>query len=335
MQDDPIALPRHGGALAQASARYGLPLDAWLDLSTGINPTPYPVGVTAPSSVHRLPDPQSLESLLRIARKAYGLTEGGAIAACPGSDLALRLLPLIAPEGPVAILGPTYSGHAEAWTQAGRSVSMVSSLDDVPPEARIVVIVNPNNPDGRIVPSDALKALADHLGAAGGLLVLDEAFADVTPATSFVPLYRGERVVMLRSFGKFYGLAGMRLGFLMGDRGIVERFSRLIGDWPVSGPAIAIGASALADRPWQQETRARLADARSRLVSLLEAASLSVMGGTDLFLLTESPEAVELHVALARQGIWTRIFQDQPGRIRFGLPADDAFARFATALQRS
>jgi cobalamin biosynthetic protein CobC len=333
MLDDPIAFPRHGGALAQASARHGVPIEAWLDLSTGINPHPYPCPPLADAAWHRLPDPAALASLVETARRAYGLSAGGAITATPGSDVALRLLPWLAPAGPVAILGPTYSGHAEAWRDIGAEVGVVTDVREVPASSRVVVVVNPNNPDGRITDPAALLALARRLAAADGLLVVDEAFADVAAEASIVPHLGEAPILVLRSFGKFYGLAGLRLGFALGHPPVVRRLGRLLGDWPVSGAAIAIGGVALADTAWQAGARERLRLGRERLSRLLAEAGLGLVGGTDLFVLAQTHDAAGLHEALAAQGLWTRIFADQPGRIRFGLPADDRFGQLAAALR--
>lgn len=304
----------------------------WLDLSTGINSHPYPVLDGLETELHRLPDPAELATLTEVARDAYGAQRNVAVTAVPGTDLALRLLPLLAPPGPVTILGPTYSGHAEAWRDGGRDVRVAKALDAISADSRVVVVVNPNNPDGRRLTPGALLAMAARLATVGGLLVVDEAFADLEPEGSVLPHLAGEPIVVLRSFGKFYGLAGLRLGFALGDADVIARLGRLVGDWPVSGTAIRLGRRALADTDWQATARARLRSGRERLVGILTAAGLGIAGGTDLFQLAVAPDAVSLHESLARQGVWTRIFDDQPGRIRFGLPADDQFDRLAAAL---
>lgn len=327
--------PRHGGALAAASERYGVAVGDWLDLSTGINPHPYPVPALSPADLHRLPDPSGLSALVDAARAAYGVPPTSAAAAVPGSDFALRLLPLLCPTGDVAILSPTYSGHAEAWRLASRTVASATSLEEGTRRAPIVVVVNPNNPDGRSFKPAALVATARTLSARGGVLIVDEAFGDIAPALSVLPQSAGERIVVLRSFGKFYGLAGLRLGFVVGPDDIAGRLRSLVGDWPVSGPAITLGCQALRDTAWQAETRLRLRAARHRLEDRLEASGLTVIGGTDLFVLAGSPRAAAVHEGLARQGIWTRIFSDQPGRIRFGLPGVDGFERLEKALARA
>jgi cobalamin biosynthetic protein CobC len=323
--------PRHGGDLDHATAVFGSPPEGWLDLSTGVNPHPYPAAGVASAELRRLPSGARLAALAEAARAAYGADPSLAVAATPGSEVALRLLPLLAPDGPVAIVSPTYASHAEAWRTAGRDVVAVPELGAVPPGVAAVVVGNPNNPDGRRSDPDALGQLAQRL-AERGLLVVDEAFADLAPDASLVPHLAGLNAVVLRSFGKFFGLPGLRLGFALGARSMVAQVADLMGDWPVSSPALAIGTAALADAAWQEAMRTRLAADARRLRQLLTARGLSIRGGTDLFVLVEEPSGT-LHEALARNGIWTRGFTEQPTWVRIGLPGDDqAFARLERAL---
>jgi cobalamin biosynthetic protein CobC len=203
----------------------------------------------------------------------------------------------------------------------------------MPDDASVVIVANPNNPDGRTTDPAKLVALAEQLGDAGGFLVVDEAFADVAPDISLVPDLAGLPAVVLRSFGKFYGLAGLRLGFLIGDRSIVSLVEQLLGDWPVSGPAVAIGAAALADDDWRDTTRRRLATDADRFGDILASHRLHTIGGTDLFALVEDDDAPEIHDRLARQGIWTRVFADRPRWLRLGLPPPRGFDRLDRALR--
>jgi len=325
------AFPRHGGQLAAAARRYAIPLPDWLDLSTGINPVPYPAAALAPGDLARLPDPEATAGLTAAARRAYQVPEGVAVQPVPGTDIALRLLPWLFPRSRVAILSPTYSGHAEAWSAAGHDMSLARDLDGAG-GAQIIVLANPNNPDGRrIAPEDLSAFVARSRPTA---LVVDEAFAEVTPGLSLVPAMAGAPILVLRSFGKFYGLAGLRLGFVLGPPALVGRLGGMLGDWPVSGPAIAIGRAALEDRAWQDAARQRLAADRARLDGLLAAAGFGAITGTDLFRLVHSSAAPRLHEALAAQGIWTRLFAEAPDRIRLGLPPPEAFARLEAALAR-
>jgi cobalamin biosynthesis protein CobC len=316
--------PHHGGNLAFAEARYGRPAEGWLDLSTGINPNPWPLPATGLEAATRLPAPDALDGLLTAARRAYGAAADVAIAAAPGSEIAIRLLPLVAPSGAVALLSPTYGSHGEAWRDAGRAVAEVGGLDAVPAAAPIVVLANPNNPDGRVVEPERLVVLAGRLTERGGLLVVDEAFGDVAPAASLAPYLAGLSAVVLRSLGKFYGLAGLRLGFVAGSPAVVEPLRRLLGDWPVSGAALAAGQAALADGAWQAATRLGLTAARRRLEAMLRAHGFAVVGATDLFVLASHPHGPVIHRGLARRGIWTRAFVDHPAWLRLGLPGDDA-----------
>jgi cobalamin biosynthetic protein CobC len=325
--------PRHGGDLALAEAAYGRPAEGWLDLSTGINPNPWAVPPDALEAVSRLPASDALSDLLAVARRAYGLADAAAIAAVPGSEIALRLLPIVAPVGAVALVSPTYGSHGEAWRDAGRRVTEIPSPDTIPADATVVILGNPNNPDGRMVDPERLVVLAQRLGERGGLLVVDEAFGDVAPATSLAPHLGGLAAVVLRSLGKFYGLPGLRLGFVAGTHAVVGALKQLLGDWPVSGPALSAGAAALGDSPWQAATRQRLASDRKRLSALLRAHGFAVVGATDLFVLASHPHAQAIHRGLARRGVWTRAFGFQPAWLRLGLPGGDMdFERLDRAL---
>lgn len=327
-----MSMVPHGGDLAAAEARWGRSAQGWLDLSTGINPMPYPVPAIDPAAWHRLPQHDRLHELLETARSCYGAPADTPIVAAPGTQILIQLLPRLRPGARVAILGPTYGEHAACWSAEGATVTVVGSLGEAA-AAEVVVLVNPNNPDGRIVGSERLLALANELEARGGLLVVDEAFAEVTPRASIAPEAGRPGLVILRSFGKFFGLAGIRLGFALGAAAEVERLTQLLGPWAVPGPAIEIGIAALSDRGWQDETRAHLLAAAKRLTDLLTAHGFADCGGTDLFRLVEHPEAARLWDRLGRAGILVRPFPDRPTLLRFGLPGDeDGFARLAAAL---
>lgn len=327
-----MSMVPHGGDLAAAEARWGRPAQGWLDLSTGINPMPYPIPAIAPAAWHRLPQHDRLRRLLETARSCYSAPAEAPIVAAPGTQILIQLLPRLRPGARVAILGPTYGEHAACWAAEGAAVATVGSLEEAAP-AEVAVLVNPNNPDGRIVDSGRLLALADDLAARGGLLVVDEAFAEVTPGASVASEAGRPGLLILRSFGKFFGLAGIRLGFALGAATEMERLAEWLGPWAVPGPAIEIGIAALSDRGWQDETRARLLSAARRLTDLLLAHGFADRGGTDLFRLAEHPQAARLWDRLGRAGILVRPFPDRPALLRFGLPGDeDGFARLTDAL---
>jgi cobalamin biosynthetic protein CobC len=326
---------KHGGDLTEAIARHGGEAASWLDLSTGINPRPWPIPQALPDSAwQRLPSHADAEALIAAARKTYGVPDGISIAAAAGTQALIQWLPYLASPGPVAIVGPTYSEHALAWRNAGRTVIAIDSLDACPDNAVHAIVVNPNNPDGRITDRAALTRVAMQLKARGGWLVVDEAFADVDPAICAVTLCSDLPVLILRSFGKFYGLAGLRLGFAVAAPDIIAQIVAAMGPWPVSGPALLIGASALGDQPWADRTRSALQQQARALDELLVKAGFTIAGGTSLFRLARHPQALKLHAALAQQHIWCRSFDWADDLLRFGLPSDAAgLERLAAALR--
>nr|WP_103875417.1 threonine-phosphate decarboxylase CobD [Bosea lathyri] len=311
----------HGGDLGTARALFSGAPEPWIDLSTGINPIPYPLPPLPLSLWQSLPEAKAEAALLMAARRAYLVPGGAGIVAAPGTQILIELLPRLKAGGPVAVLGPTYAEHALAWRKAGLAVSEARTAGDIR-DAATVVVVNPNNPDGRVLPIAELAALAARCAARGGLLVVDEAFADFTPGISLIPTLPPATVV-LRSFGKTYGLAGLRLGFAIGQAATMERLRAALGPWSVAGPALDVGATALGDADWlAQAGAARAADA-ARLDALL-ARHGRVVGGTTLFRLLATPEAPALFAHLGRNGLYVRRFQNEATWLRFGLPGDDA-----------
>jgi len=320
----------HGGDLDRAAARYGHPADGWIDLSTGINPESYPLPEVSSDSWTRLPQASALTALQDAAADAYGARGADLIACAPGTQALIQLLPRVLGAERVAVLGPTYTEHAAAWRAAGIPTDEAA---DLPPPDRSLVLVNPNNPDGRAVDPERLAAWAETAASAGHWLIVDEAFADVRPDLSLVPAMPLANVVILRSFGKFHGLAGLRLGFAVAAPGTARRFEAGLGPWAVSGPALEIGARALADHAWAERERTRLAERMARLRELLSGAGAEVVGGTDLFVLVDYGAAAALYDQLAGAGILIRRFAGNPRWLRFGLPGpEDAWNRLATSL---
>jgi cobalamin biosynthetic protein CobC len=325
---------KHGGDLTEAIARHGGAAASWLDLSTGINPRPWPIPQVLPESAwQRLPSHADAEALLDAARKTYGVPDRVDIAPAAGTQSLIQWLPYLAAPGPAVIVGPTYSEHAAAWRNAGHPVIAIDNLDACPDNAVHAVVVNPNNPDGRVTDRAALTKLATQLKGRGGWLVVDEAFADVDPAVSAVALCTDLPVLILRSFGKFYGLAGLRLGFAIGPPDLIARISTALGPWPCSGPALLIGAAALGDQPWADSTRHALQQQARALDEVLVKAGFAIAGGTALFRLARHPQALQLHAVLAKRHIWCRSFDWADDLLRFGLPRDAAgLHRLAAAL---
>jgi cobalamin biosynthesis protein CobC len=312
----------HGGGLDAAEARWGKPDGGWVDLSTGINPWPWKPGEISADAWNRLPGRGAYEHLRSAAARYFGAPPDGLMAA-PGSQALIQAVPRIVRRGHVAILGFTYAEHARCWRLAGHRVTVEETLEAAA-SADCVIVTNPNNPDGRQVEPERLVALADRLAARGGLLVVDEAFADVTPGLSVAGWAGKPGLCVLRSFGKFFGLAGLRLGFALGSGDLVRRLEDHLGPWAVAGPALEIGAGAMGDAAWIAATRVRLADAARELDGLLESHGLTVIGGTDLFRLVRAGRAGDLFEHLGQRGILVRGFEAKPDWLRFGLPPDDA-----------
>ncbi|MEJ1157200.1 threonine-phosphate decarboxylase CobD [Prosthecomicrobium sp. N25] len=322
----------HGGNLDAARAAFPGAPEPWIDLSTGINPVPYPIPPIPPEAWTRLPGRAGLAALEETARRAYGADAATAVVAGPGTQALIQRLPELVPGRSVAVLGPTYQEHGAAWRAAGRAVSTVRDPDALA-AADVAVLVNPNNPDGRLLPPAILQDLAARLAARGGLLVVDEAFMDVVrPAASLLP-GRPANALVLRSFGKAYGLAGVRLGFALGPDALVEGLRAALGPWAVPGPAIAVGRAALSDSAWLEAAVSRLARDAARLDALLGPAGFEVVGGSALYRLARSPDAPALRVRLGGAGILVRRFED-PSLLRFGMPGDEsAWTRLAAALK--
>lgn len=355
-----MAVRDHGGNRTAAAARFGVAAADWLDLSTGINPFAYPLPVFPADDWTRLPDADLEQAAEQAARRAYGAGAGAAVCLAPGSQALIQMLPLawqradaclpagIPPE--VWILGPTYGEHARCWALAGYAVREVTAdhplfeaapdtarpLPDLPPGLRALVVVNPDNPSGRVLPGAVLRRLWQALAAQGGLLVCDEAFADIDPATAVDGRTGADGLIVLRSFGKFYGLAGVRLGVALGAPGLIGRLSDLIGPWAVSGPALRCAAVALADDRWATAMRHRLAALAVRLdqVVLGSDPGFRLVGGTGLFRLYAHPQAQQVYDRLGRQGILVRRFDRAPDHLRFGLPDEAGLTRLSQALTR-
>jgi cobalamin biosynthetic protein CobC len=296
----------------------------------------------APEVFARLPEPAALERLAGTAARAYGASPDQVVAA-PGTQILLPPVFALVPGGRAAVLGPTYAEHVRVAKLVDHETTEVTTIEDLR-GADLAVIVNPNNPDGRIVSKDALLALADEKRRHGGLLVVDEAFADVGPidvgeidvfsgGLSLGPEVGRGNLVVLRSFGKFHGLAGLRLGFALAAPELAARLRASLGPWAVAGPAIAAGQAALADAAWAEAMRGTLAREAARLDLLLTGAKLEIVGGTSLFRLVRTPAAGILSDHLGRAGILVRGFAEQPAWLRFGLPGDEAaWQRLAAAL---
>ena len=318
----------HGGNLDWARARWGGAAGDWIDLSTGINARPYPVPKIPTRAWSALPTRSDTGALAEAAARAYGT--GATAVPLAGAQAAIQIVPRLRPPGTARVLGPTYNEHAAALRAAGWQVEECGHAGALA-GADLAVVVNPNNPDGRVhAPGDLLALARDT-----GLLVVDESFADPTPEVSVAPALGpdDDRLLVLRSFGKFYGLAGLRLGFAVTGTRLAERIAEAAGPWAASGPAISIGQAALGDTAWRRETSRRLAGEAARLDALAARAGWSLVGGTTLFRTYETGNAEATRSRLAEARIWTRSFPYSKGWLRLGLPGSDAvWTRLEKAL---
>jgi cobalamin biosynthetic protein CobC len=326
------AFTYHGGALEVARRLAPQAPEPWIDLSTGINPHAFPLPHLEPDTWRRLPDVEALTKLEAAAAQRYGVAAQSVVAG-PGSQALIHALSHILPRGAVGVLAPTYGGFAAAFAAAGARVVEAKRLEDMQ-GLDVAIVVNPNNPDGRVTPRADLLDLQERLARRGALLIVDEAFADFDGEESLAASLPTSGAVVLRSFGKTYGLAGLRLGFALASPDIARSLRAALGPWPVSGPAIAIGASALADSDWLEATRARLGKDAARLDDLLHGAGWRIIGGTRLFRLAAHADARAVFDRLLAAGILARPFEEAPNWLRFGIPGDaNAWERLAMAVR--
>jgi cobalamin biosynthetic protein CobC len=329
----------HGGRLCVARSLFPNVPQPWVDLSTGINPNSYPAPRASAQARNRLPEPTELARLEAIAAEAFGVGDPMRVVATGGTENALRLLPHVLKIAGAVVAGPTYGSHADAWSRAGARIEVVADAD-LSARARAggaMTIVNPNNPDGRIIGREQLLALHESMRAKKGVLIVDEAFADLEPQHSVADIAGSDaapRMMVLRSFGKFYGLAGVRLGFVIAAPSIATTLRQLLGDWPVSVDALSAGLAAYADHAWAQRTRDRLSRAAQRLDGLLVRSGMTIVGGTSLYRLARAANARARFTQLISHGVLVRPFDYDETLLRFGLPARrDDWQRLSSALR--
>jgi len=317
-EDEPLL---HGGDLGAARRLFPGAPEPFIDLSTGINPNPYPLPRLDRGLFARLPERDTVAAVAAAAARAYGAASAAHVVVAPGTQILLPLVAGLVQPGHAAILAPTYPEFARAAALAGHRVKAACDIGECT-DVSLVIVANPNNPDGRVLPRATLLALARELRRRGGLLVIDEAFMDVgPPGASLAGELSSGNVVVLRSFGKFFGLAGIRLGFALAAPVLTARLGVTLGPWAASGPALEIGAKALTDTAWIARMRERLAAQSRRLDATVTDAGLTVIGGTSLFRLVHAPAATALFHHLGRSGVFVRAFPGNANWLRFGLPA--------------
>lgn len=326
VQHHPI--DEHGGRLRRAAKRYGIPYEQWLDLSTGISPHGWAVGAIPPQVWQRLPEED--DGLEQAMQAYFGTSDVLPVA---GSQTVIQALPRLRSPGRVAVLSPAYAEHAKAWQAAGHTVValVAADVDPVLPSLDVLVVVNPNNPTGETQEPARLRAWHAQLSRRGGWLVVDEAFADAQPSTRVVG-HAERNLVVLRSLGKFWGLAGLRVGFVLAAPELLALIGAWLGPWQVSHPGRWIATQALTDHRWIETTRSRLRHDSARLTALLGAHDLPATGFCPLFRWVPTREPLPLYDAFARRGILIRAFPEHGG-VRLGLPGcEKQWSRLADAL---
>ncbi|MDI9239967.1 threonine-phosphate decarboxylase CobD [Lysobacter sp. LF1] len=319
----------HGGRLLRAARRYGIAPDRWLDLSTGISPFAWPVPAVPATAWHRLPEDD--DGLIEAAQDYYGAPQVLSVA---GTQAAIQALPRLRIPCRVGVIEPGYAEHAHAWRRSGHAVETLPADALLASRERfdVIVLIHPNNPGGDRFDRSTLLALHESLSARGGWLVVDEAFMDATPERSLCADTAHPGLIVFRSVGKFFGLAGARAGFVCATRAVLDPLRDLLGPWTVAGPTRYVLKHALTDREWHADARVKLADTGDRLRRLLDAHALTPSAGCAFFQWRRDARAPALHEALASCGILTRLFES-PASLRFGLPPDEAgFTRLDLAL---
>ncbi len=329
----PLQAPQHGGDLARAIQQFGGPADTWIDCSTGIAPQSYPLGDVPMSVWQSLPDRQ--DELLRTASLYYGCSASHLLALA-GSQAAIQALPALRTRSRVGILAPSYAEHAWCWQQHGH---VVIGLEADQIEAHlhhldVLIVVNPNNPTGKQYPAAQLKQWHKQLQRHDGWLIVDEAFADLDPQHSLMPDVGMGGLIVLRSVGKFFGLAGLRLGFAGLEGRLKHQLQRRLGLWSVSGIAEWVGPQIFVDQVWQDQQRERIQMAHQWMSTTLKQVGLSNRSPHPMLHWCPHPRAFALQRALAEQHIWCRLLE-YPSALRFGLIQPQQQAKFLSGITQA
>ena len=327
----------HGGNFMAAAQAYGFDYAEIIDLSTGIAPRPFPIDGVDLSGQHwrDLPQIETEQALIKAMKTHWGCDSTAGLILAPGSGIIISLAALLRPKTTVLCPDPSYREHEIAWAHHGHHIQAypAGEIPELMPDTQVVIAVQPGNPTGHINPPKDWDRVIDQMAERDGLLIVDEAFIDLMPDLSMASRAGRKGLLVIRSFGKFYGLAGLRLGAVMGHGDDITRLRQMLGPWAVSTPALEIGLKAIADHAWAEQQRLRLAQDMARLTAMLNETGFGPCGGTALYALVHVGDSKSVHHHLAKHGIWTRIFDYNAHWIRFGLPAEeDQWNRLQTAL---
>jgi len=329
---DPKNTPVHGGGLNAAATRYSIPLGDWLDLSTGINPNGWSVPQIPTTIFSRLPEND--DKLLAAARAYYGVDN---ILPIAGSQAAIQFLPQLKGQSCVGVINPGYQEHAHCWSKAGHKVKLIS-IEDIEKnigQLDVLILINPNNPTGEVFTIEQVLRWHQILSDKIGWLIIDEAFMDSTPSKSFLSLSKKHGFIVLRSLGKFFGLAGLRVGFVAAEKDLINNLSHLLGPWAISHPSRYVAIQALNDINWQNETRKALSQQSRKLTDTLTQCGLTPQGGTDLYQWLTIKNARNWYEQLAQQGLLVRYFEHSDS-LRFGLPKNNnEYLRLKQGLKKA
>jgi cobalamin biosynthetic protein CobC len=320
----------HGGALLAAAKHYGIPAEKWLDVSTGINPHPWPAQAIERNLWQRLP--QMDDALVQAAKKYYACENLVVVA---GSQMAIRWLPRLRRQSVVGVPKIGYQEHAISWRQAGHQVQALApqAIDAAVDELDVLVVINPNNPSGESYTTDCLLGWHERLRRRQGWLIVDEAFIDAETVQSMANRSHMQGIIVLRSFGKFFGLPGLRLGFVLCAAALSRKLTQAIGPWPVCSAARSVAVHAFDDVPWQLDMKQKLNREANRLSQFLQSVGLPPNSGTCLFQWIKTPQAAQWHEQLASQAVLTRYFAS-PESLRVGLPPPKQWPRLEQVFRQ-
>lgn len=319
---------KHGGNIDKAISIYGGKVNDWIDLSTGINPDCYPIPKFSNTDWRNLPTLTEIEKLESLIKSEFNTFSS--VMLTPGSQIAISLLPTLLKKQIVGIIEPTYSDYFESFENAGFKVCSCSNIQELL-KSKIAIIVNPNNPDGKNYDIKDLLLLSEKVN----LLIVDESFIEASNTSSIISYIKQKtnNIIVIKSFGKLYGLAGLRLGFVFSGEGFISKFKKIFSFWPVSKVSIKIASRAIKDKKWMINTQIKLKKKTIILDEIMKSINFKLIGGTNLFRLYSTPNSISSHRFLAKKFIWSRIFSYSRKWLRLGIPSDEDLKKVKIKLK--
>ena len=333
--EQPKVVEPHGGNISALMAKYPNAQRPFIDLSTGINPYSYPIPPIQQEWIRLLPEAKQVNRVRKSAAQYYGLEDNTNLVIGSGMQqmmfsLACLRLRLRGP-ATINIVSPTYNEHARVWTAAGHAVYEVANINDAA-SGDVVVVCNPNNPDGRTYKPDELTALATQLHQRNAWLVVDESFMDIIPDFSLAKLAStSDNIVVFRSCGKFFGVAGLRVSCAIAWESCANWLTAAVGPWPISTAACNVLPAMFADAAWIQSTRTTLVKEAVQWRGML-ASYFTLVGFTPFFTLVDVPHAEQWYEKFVTHGIAVRRFEYNQRWLRIGLPAKADLPRLQATL---